>query len=188
MSQSTREDHGQSKVWNHGSARRALCGVTGLLVIGTVAAACGSSAVPSGPAKTAALVSATSNAKLGKILIDNKGFTLYHFTRDSMNKSVCTGACAKIWPPLLMTGSGSPVAGSGVTGLGTISVAGGRQVTYRGMPLHTYSGDKSAGQTHGQGVGGTWFVVTTNGSGATSTRPAGGSTSTTGGGGGGGGY
>jgi predicted lipoprotein with Yx(FWY)xxD motif len=121
-----------------------------------------------------------SDVSLGTILVDSQGFTLYRLNKDSMNKSVCTPACAKIWPPLLVTGSGSPVGGSGVTGLGTIKVAAGEQVTYKGMPLYTFTGDSSAGQTHGQNVTdnwGTWFVVVTKapaGGGVTTTTAAGG--------------
>lgn len=116
----------------------------------------------SSPASTAPTVK-TASSKLGTILVDSKGFTLYRYTKDSKNKSTCTGGCASTWPPLLVTGSGSPV-GQGVSGLGTIPAAHGRQVTYNGEPLYTYAGDSAAGQTNGQGVGGTWFVVTTSGS------------------------
>ena len=45
------------------------------------------------------------------------------------------------------------------------------------MPLYTYSGDSSKGQTHGEGIksfGGTWYAVTPAGQPA---QPASGSTS-----------
>jgi len=123
--------------------------------------------------------------------VTSKGITLYRLNKDSMNKSVCTSACAKVWPPL-MTGSGSPVAGTGVTGLGSIAVAGGRQVTYKGMPLYTFVGDKSAGQVNGQDLTdtwGTWFALVTKASTAPTTMPpAGGATTTTAPGGGGVGF
>jgi hypothetical protein len=81
-----------------------------------------------------------------------------------------------------MTGSGSPVAGSGVTGLGTIKVSEGEQVTYHGMPLYTFVGDTSAGQTNGQNLKdtwGTWFVIVTKASTTpTTTAPAGATTTT----------
>jgi predicted lipoprotein with Yx(FWY)xxD motif len=125
-------------------------------------------------------------SNLGTILVTSKGFTLYRLNKDSMNHSVCTGACAQTWPPLLVTGSGSPVAGSGVSGLGTIDVAGGKQVTYHGMPLYTFAEDTAPGQTNGQDVTdtwGTWFVVTTK-----AAAGGGGATTTTAGGGGGVGF
>jgi len=161
-----------------------------LFALGAIAAACGSSGsgtptttAGSGVA-TGALVSATQNSQLGKILVNNKGYTLYHFTTDTKNHSNCTGSCLAIWYPLLMTGSGSPVGGSGVSGLGTIRVPSGRQVTYNGEPLYVYSGDTGPGQTNGQALEGTWYAVTVQGSGAvTTTTPAGGNTTTTAGGG-----
>jgi predicted lipoprotein with Yx(FWY)xxD motif len=175
-------------------ARRRLLGISGLVVMGTLAAACGSTAsstTTSGgsgggsaaPASTAALVKTVVSSKLGTILVDSKGFTLYRFSKDSTNKSACSAACAKVWPPLLMTGSGSPVAGSGVTGLGTIAAAGGgRQVTYHGMPLYTFTADKSPGQVNGQDLTdsfGTWFVVATKGGSTATTAPSSGVTTTT---------
>jgi predicted lipoprotein with Yx(FWY)xxD motif len=47
--------------------------------------------------------------------------------------------------------------------LGTIDRPdGGTEVTYNGMPLYLYVGDKSPGQANGQGVGG-FFAVTASG-------------------------
>jgi predicted lipoprotein with Yx(FWY)xxD motif len=203
MNQFSTDDQTASPARRHSPAHRALLGVSGLLLVGTVAAACGSttastttttSAAPgdSGSAATTVAVDTTSSAKLGTILVNSKGFTLYRLSTDSTNKSVCTAACAVVWPPLLVTGSGSPVAGSGVTGLGTIKVAGGEQVTYHGMPLYTFTGDTTAGQANGQSLKdtwGTWFVIVTKASTApTTTAPAGGATTTTAPGGGGVGF
>jgi hypothetical protein len=75
----------------------------------------------------------------------------------------CTGGCLTVWPPLLLpAGQAQPIAGPGVTGLGTITRPEGVQVTYHGMPLYTWFKDTSPGQVTGQGVvdsGGTWFVA-----------------------------
>jgi predicted lipoprotein with Yx(FWY)xxD motif len=182
------EDQSPSKVGRQSPRRRALLSISGLLAIGTIAAACGSSTPASPPAAgtgtsatTAAVVDTTSSAGLGTILVTSTGMSLYRLSTDSTNKSTCDSACAQVWPPLLLTGSGSPIGGSGVTGLGTITVAGGKQVTYKGMPLYTFTGDSAAGQTHGQGVKdtwGTWFTIVTK-------APAGGATTTTAAGGGG---
>lgn len=35
----------------------------------------------------------------GKMLVDEKGRTLYLFEKDTKNKSKCDGDCAKAWPP-----------------------------------------------------------------------------------------
>ena len=170
-------------------ARRLALGLPGMFAIGAIAAACGSSGsstttTTAGSVATGALVSTTQNSQLGKILVNDRGYTLYHFTSDTKNHSNCTGSCLTIWHPLLMTGSGSPHGGSGVSGLGTITVPSGRQVTYFGELLYVYTGDTGPGQTSGQALQGTWYAVTVKGSGAvTTTTTAGGNTTTTGGGG-----
>jgi predicted lipoprotein with Yx(FWY)xxD motif len=106
---------------------------------------------------------ATSDSSLGTILVAADGKTLYLFEKDTSTKSTCSGACAKAWPPL--TVSGSPTAGDGVdqSKLGTTMRADGTtQVTYAGHPLYFFYKDQSAGDTNGQGVdgfGAKWWVV-----------------------------
>lgn len=187
--------------WRHerrrGARRRAPLVVASLLAVGLTAAACGSNAASPSTSSTGApaasggggsttAVDTATMSSLGTILVTSKGFTLYRLNKDSTNHSVCTGACAQTWPPLLVSGGGSPMAGSGVSGLGTIMTPAGDQVTYHGMPLYTFAEDTSPGQTRGQDVTdqwGTWFVVPTK------AAPAGGgSTTTTAGGGGGVGF
>ncbi len=115
-----------------------------------------------------------SNSKYGPILVDAKGLALYTATGDTATKSACTGDCLKLWPPLLLpAGQTQPVAGPGVTGLGTLTRAEGTQVTYNGKPLYTWVNDKP-GEVTGQGVvdtAGTWHVATVA-SGASGTSPA----------------
>src|SRR5262245_36562639 len=79
---------------------------------------------------------------LGTILRTNTGFTLYHLTTDSSSMTSCTGGCAQAWPPLLLPKGVDRVVSGGRKGFATIMrPGGGRQVTYRGMPLYTYAGD-----------------------------------------------
>ena len=87
--------------------------------------------------------------------------TLYTLASDPANKSTCHGDCAANWPPFTVK-TGSVVAGgTGVTGkFGTIASSGSNhQVTYRGRPLYYYSGDSSAGDANGQGIGMVWYVA-----------------------------
>jgi predicted lipoprotein with Yx(FWY)xxD motif len=135
-----------------------------------------SSAGPSTTAgnATGATVSTAMNAKNGSILVDSAGRTLYTLTNNG--KAVaCSASCLNFWPPLLLaSGTTQATPGSGVTGLGTVSAAGGTQVTANGLPLYHFSGDTSAGQANGEGIssfGGTWHVVKASSSGATA--PAG---------------
>jgi predicted lipoprotein with Yx(FWY)xxD motif len=113
------------------------------------------------PSSGPAAVNVGQTAALGSFLVDSKGMTLYLFTKDTPNTSNCYGGCASYWPPLLTTGV--PVAGPGVTAsmLGTTKRTDGTtQVTYNGWPLYYYVSDKSAGDTTGENVQGTWFVIT----------------------------
>jgi predicted lipoprotein with Yx(FWY)xxD motif len=121
-------------------------------------------AAPKASSKRA--VVSVRRTKLGRILVDAQGRTLYDFVKDKHGKSACAGACAKFWPPLMTTGK--PRAGKGVQAklLGTTRRSNGTQVTYAGHPLYTYAEDKKPGQTNGQGstnFGAAWWVLAPNG-------------------------
>ena len=116
------------------------------------------------PVTGGTVVSLGQNDTLGSFLVDDKGMTLYLFTKDTPNTTVCYDKCATAWPPLLTTGS--PVAGEGVdaTKLGTTNRTDGTvQVTYNGWPLYYYEKDKAPGDVVGQDVGGVWYVVSAAG-------------------------
>ncbi len=90
------------------------------------------------------------STKLGKILVNNRGFTVYAFTADKTNKDKCVSIapqCLTAWPPVTTTGK--PVAGPGVKQslLGTIKLGHKTQVTYAGHPLYTYVADTHPAQT-----------------------------------------
>ena len=98
--------------------------------------------------------------KLGVVLVNRRGFTLYMFVPDHQKKVTCTGSCAAIWPPLKVKKGQKPTAGGAARQklLGT----DGRVVTYNRWPLYTYITDRKPGQVTGQGVnnsGGKWFVL-----------------------------
>lgn len=117
-------------------------------------------------ARPAALVKMSS----AHILVTPKGKTLYVFAADSRDKSACSGACARFWPPSRVSKGGTPptkIAGvSGIFGVITRH-DGTRQLTYDGAPLYTFAEDKKAGDMNGQGLvasGGYWWVVVAGGS------------------------
>jgi len=120
-----------------------------------------------GTAAAAGAKVAIKSSRLGNILVDAKGITLYDFVKDKGTTSVCYGACAALWPPLLTTGK--PVAGPGVKAslLGTTKRKDGKlEVTYGGHPLYYFVTDRKPGQTTGQGVnqfGGPWWVLSAAG-------------------------
>jgi len=145
---------------HHGGTVAGLVGVAGSLAL-LAAPVFVPAAEAAKHARSALVVNETTNQSVGMILVSVTGFTLYHYTPDKPNKPTCTGSCTTAWPPFLLP-KGVAVAkgGTGVTGLGSVSVAGGRrQVTYHGTPLYRFVGDTSPGSANGQGTGGIWFVV-----------------------------
>jgi predicted lipoprotein with Yx(FWY)xxD motif len=90
-------------------------------------------------------------------------FTLYAFSADTTTSSACSGACARIWPPLLTDRPPAAAAGSGVvqSHLGANLRADGTfQVTYFGHPLYLFA--RGFTGTTGEGItafGGTFRVV-----------------------------
>src|SRR5262245_36183319 len=104
---------------------------------------------------------------IGRILVNANGRTLYHFGSEKKNVVRCTGGCAKIWPPLVIAPGAKPIAGPGTTAslVGTVKRPDGKvQVTYRGLALYLFSGDRKAGDVKGQGNGGTWYAIAPSGS------------------------
>jgi predicted lipoprotein with Yx(FWY)xxD motif len=97
------------------------------------------------------------------VLTNAQGITLYYFTADTATQSAVSGNLAKIWPPLLFTGSGGPTSSTTLAGkLSVLTAANGNQVEYNGHPLYTFSGDTAPGQANGEGITGMWFVTTPN--------------------------
>ena len=110
-------------------------------------------AVARGATQTATVSLRTT--RLGMVLVNASGHTLYLFGLDKNGKSACSASCATYWPPLLS--HGKPTAGPGVKAslLGTTLRADGRkQATYNRHPLYCFALDKQAGQTNGEGVTG----------------------------------
>lgn len=129
------------------------------------------------PAVAEPTIMVATDPKLGQILVDSKGMTLYLYTTDKPNQSNCATSCLAYWPPLLT--QGHPVAGTGVDAslLGSTTLGDGRKiVTYNGNPLYYWIKDKNPGDTTGQGVQGVWFVVSPQG--MKVEAPAAGSTAT----------
>src|SRR5581483_8076111 len=91
------------------------------------------------------------NAKLGAILVDAKGRTLYHLTSEAPGQIKCTGICASFWIPVYATGKGKPALGKGVVAakVGTIKRAG--KVVKKGGGS---GGGTTPGTTTGTSTGG----------------------------------
>jgi predicted lipoprotein with Yx(FWY)xxD motif len=101
-------------------------------------------------------------AKVGLVLFNSKGFTLYRFEGDKGPASTCYGTCAQKWPPVLTKGKPRARAIPSIKLSTTRRKDGAIQVTYAGHPLYTFAGDKQTGATNGNGVvafGGRWHAL-----------------------------
>ncbi|HTU37715.1 MAG TPA: hypothetical protein VMF35_06825 [Acidimicrobiales bacterium] len=149
-------------------ARSGLVLLAGLGIGGGVSAAAQVlPAAPAGATSTHAktiTVTTANVAHVGTVLATASGLTLYRYTNDPAGGSTCTGACAKIWPPLLAA-KGSHIKGpKGVKGLSLISVGNGHwQVAFHKVALYRFEGDTKKGQAKGQSVAHEWFAVLKSG-------------------------
>jgi predicted lipoprotein with Yx(FWY)xxD motif len=116
------------------------------------------------------LVVQTSTTALGTFITDSSGRSLYLFQNDTNGLSTCTGACAVVWPPFLLS-AGQTVAPSGSLQSSFFNTTtrpdGTTQVTYNNQPLYYYQGDTSPGNTNGEGIssfGANWYLMQPNGS------------------------
>jgi predicted lipoprotein with Yx(FWY)xxD motif len=103
--------------------------------------------------------------RLGPILTDAQGRTLYLFGEDRNGRSHCFGACARVWPPAL-TADARPVAGPGLSAAKLTTARRGRsqrQLVYNGHPLYRMNADVRPGQMAGEGFLATWWVVSPRG-------------------------
>jgi len=127
----------------------------------------GSSPSAAAPGRQGAPGVAVATSKLGQILVDGTGRTLYLFEADTNGSSACDATCAQAWPPLIAKGPVTAGNGANVTELGsTTRKDGSTQVTYNGHPLYNFSGDVKAGDTTGQGshaFGADWYVLAPSG-------------------------
>jgi len=114
-----------------------------------------------------------ARTKLGPILVNGQGRTLYLFLKDRHGKSTCYGGCARVWPPALA--SGAPRVGPGVAAeklTTTRRTDHKRQLVYNGHPLYTLTADVRPGQINGEGFLGTWYVVSAAGNRIGKLRPS----------------
>jgi predicted lipoprotein with Yx(FWY)xxD motif len=117
----------------------------------------------------APLLKSSHSAKLGSIVVNASGLTLYHLTSETKGRVQCNGVCADFWLPVLVVGKAEPKLGVGVSAakIGTVKRPDGKvQVTYAGFPLYRYYLDKKPGQDHGEGIRygtGVWYAVSTAG-------------------------
>lgn len=166
----------------HTHVTRMLFGV--LLASSLALAACGSDPTPlvapadaaetsdaettdanASAAPAANVVAVTSGeSEVGEILIGADGLALYGFTNDIDATSACYGTCAEAWPPVIVDENWDVAPGldSGIFNAVTRD-DGQLQLVAGKWPLYSFAGDTTATDLNGQGSGGVWFAVGTDG-------------------------
>lgn len=97
-----------------------------------------------------------SKDKVGMVMTDLKGMTLYTYAKDTIGVSNCTGKCLANWPAYAApskTGN-LPVNISVIT-----RPDGSLQYAWKGMPLYYFVKDGDSGDAYGNGIGGVWSVI-----------------------------
>jgi predicted lipoprotein with Yx(FWY)xxD motif len=131
--------------------------VSGLALLSASVLPLASSASPS-----PTTIAVAHNATWGATLVLKNGDTLYRLSTDSKDHSRCTGECATIWIPVLLSPGQKVPVGVGVKGLGSFTRANDtHQVTIDGLPLYRFTGDKVAGQVTGnvKDAWGRWLSI-----------------------------
>jgi len=161
------------------------------LLLGALASCSNATSAPpaassdAGAATHGAVVRVASTS-LGRVLVDQRGHTLYLLTADRPQHSTCNSQCLQYWPPVAVP---KPMQHKlpGITARigSTRLVSGGRTLTANGWPLYTFVKDAKPGDVTGQRVrtfGGTWYAVSPTGHTIT-TKPHSSSSSSSSGGG-----
>jgi predicted lipoprotein with Yx(FWY)xxD motif len=108
-----------------------------------------------------------ASTRLGQILVDGSGRTVYLFEADKGTNSTCYNACAQAWPPVNASGAPHATGAASPALLGTTRRKDGTtQVTYAGHPLYYFIADKKPGDMNGQGLsqfGAKWYVLAPSG-------------------------
>ena len=92
--------------------------------------------------------------KLGKVLADPNGMTVYTYAKDHKGRSLCNGECAAKWPPVKAADDAKPLGDYSII----VRDDGTRQWADEDRPLYTYVKDTKPGDVNGDFVGGVWHV------------------------------
>jgi len=114
---------------------------------------------------TAASTLTVGTTKLGKVLVDGDGRTLYLDTDDTQNKpSTCTSTCQVEFPPLIASKLPSVAGGLSAAKLSLLKRPDGtEQIAYNGWPLYVHDKDTKAGDVTGQSITGPFFAIDSTG-------------------------
>jgi predicted lipoprotein with Yx(FWY)xxD motif len=130
---------------------------------------------PSTPVPTTQAVSSSTqpldtvrvsyDPNLGQFLVDNNGYTLYYFLKDTpgAGTSACTAGCIALWPAFTpgTIKVSSPLQASDFTMI--TRTDGTMQAAYMGWPLYHYAQDAAPGIENGNGYNDLWYVMAPTG-------------------------
>jgi predicted lipoprotein with Yx(FWY)xxD motif len=119
------------------------------LVVGIAVAMAASGRGGAGAKTGGATVAVKRIAGAGKVLVDAKGRALYTNDQERAGMVLCSGACTSFWTPLKVIGT--PTGTSLPGKLAAVKRPdGGRQVTYNGKLLYSFTLDRP-GKVTGDG-------------------------------------
>lgn len=136
-----------------------LAGLAGLAMLAT---GCATATNELNPGHEALKVA--PKPRLGPVLADDSGHTVYMFTKDEADESYCTGACESVWVPVTTKSMPTVEDGLNVHQVTLLKREGGlMQVVYHGHPLYYYQADTDSSDAYGQEqnqFGAEWYALT----------------------------
>ena len=128
-----------------------------LLTALTISAIAASAAIAAPASSMKPAIETKSN--IGTVIATPMKLGIYYWNveKKAGGKIKCTGSCAKMWPPVYVTGSVPKHVTGVMATFGTVKRGMKHQLTVNGLPAYTYSGD-TAGVVKCNGVNG-WYVV-----------------------------
>jgi predicted lipoprotein with Yx(FWY)xxD motif len=140
---------------------RAIGATVTLASLFLTASVAGTVAAPNNNATATVLVKVVKTGSFGNVLANGYNQVFYNWDREKSGQVKCTGACAVVWPPVIVGKSVvAPAKISGTSGTFTIVTRpdGTHQLAFNHRPLYRYVDDVKPLQVLCDGVDG-WHVV-----------------------------
>jgi predicted lipoprotein with Yx(FWY)xxD motif len=103
----------------------------------------------------AAAPAETKQTKIGPVLSNDGGLTLYTFDKDADGQSACNGPCTEKWPPQQAHEGDQPEGDYTIIK----RADGSMQWAYKGKPLYMWINDETPDDTKGDGLNEVWHAA-----------------------------